>query len=98
MCLIVAPPLVRSSLVRAGIHSQQDLHDFIREAELMKSFDHENVVRLLGETPAWPGLRGGANVPDILVVPVLALKLNEYKNTIKIIKFTQEYTILCFII
>lgn len=31
-----------------GIHSHQDLHEFLREAELMQSFDHENVVKLLG--------------------------------------------------
>ncbi|KAG7280439.1 hypothetical protein CRUP_028179, partial [Coryphaenoides rupestris] len=29
-----------------GIHSQQDLHELIREAALMKSFDHDNVVWL----------------------------------------------------
>lgn len=32
-----------------GIHSQEDLHEFLREAEIMKNFDHENVVRLLGK-------------------------------------------------
>jgi len=32
-----------------GIHSQEDLHEFLREAEIMKNFDHEHVVRLLGE-------------------------------------------------
>lgn len=32
-----------------GIHSQQDLHEFLREAEIMQNFDHENVVRLLGK-------------------------------------------------
>ncbi|XP_047241391.1 ephrin type-A receptor 5 isoform X4 [Girardinichthys multiradiatus] len=36
--------------MRVGIHSQQDLHEFLREAEIMKSFDHENVVKLLGVT------------------------------------------------
>ncbi|XP_029311071.1 tyrosine-protein kinase receptor TYRO3 isoform X1 [Cottoperca gobio] len=36
--------------MRVGIHSQEDLHDFLREAEIMKNFDHENVVRLLGVT------------------------------------------------
>lgn len=33
-----------------GIHSHQDLHEFLREAELMQNFDHENVVKLLGMT------------------------------------------------
>ncbi|XP_008301330.1 tyrosine-protein kinase Mer [Stegastes partitus] len=33
-----------------GIHSQEDLHEFLREAEIMKNFDHENVVKLLGVT------------------------------------------------
>uniref|UniRef100_A0A8C9ZBL1 EMAP like 3 n=1 Tax=Sander lucioperca TaxID=283035 RepID=A0A8C9ZBL1_SANLU len=33
-----------------GIHSQEDLHEFLREAEIMKNFDHENVVGLLGGT------------------------------------------------
>lgn len=32
-----------------GIHSHQDLHEFLREAELMQNFDHENVVKLLGK-------------------------------------------------
>ena len=32
-----------------GIHSQEALHEFLREAEIMKNFDHENVVRLLGK-------------------------------------------------
>ncbi|KAG8006351.1 Tyrosine-protein kinase receptor UFO, partial [Nibea albiflora] len=36
--------------MRVGIHSQQDLHEFLREAEIMQNFDHENVVRLLGVT------------------------------------------------
>ncbi|KAF3836746.1 hypothetical protein F7725_004210 [Dissostichus mawsoni] len=36
--------------MRVGIHSQEDLYDFLREAEIMKTFDHENVVRLLGVT------------------------------------------------
>ncbi|TNM93427.1 hypothetical protein fugu_001603 [Takifugu bimaculatus] len=33
-----------------GIHSHQDLHEFLSEAELMQNFDHENVVKLLGVT------------------------------------------------
>lgn len=33
-----------------GIHSQEDLHEFLREAEIMRHFDHENVVRLLGKS------------------------------------------------
>ncbi|XP_068569755.1 tyrosine-protein kinase receptor UFO isoform X2 [Cebidichthys violaceus] len=36
--------------MRVGIHSQEDLHEFLKEAEIMKNFDHENVVRLLGVT------------------------------------------------
>ncbi|XP_039997295.1 tyrosine-protein kinase receptor TYRO3 isoform X2 [Xiphias gladius] len=36
--------------MRVGIHSQEDLHEFLREAEIMKNFDHENVVTLLGVT------------------------------------------------
>ncbi|XP_071782213.2 tyrosine-protein kinase receptor TYRO3 [Centroberyx gerrardi] len=36
--------------MRVGIHSQEDLHEFLREAEIMKNFDHDNVVRLLGVT------------------------------------------------
>ncbi|XP_070711215.1 tyrosine-protein kinase receptor TYRO3 [Pempheris klunzingeri] len=36
--------------MRVGIHSQEDLHEFLREAEIMQNFDHENVVRLLGVT------------------------------------------------
>ncbi|KAM4611958.1 tyrosine-protein kinase Mer isoform 2-T2 [Polymixia lowei] len=36
--------------IRVGIHSQDDLNEFLREAELMKNFDHDNVVRLLGVT------------------------------------------------
>ncbi|KAJ3584892.1 hypothetical protein NHX12_013615 [Muraenolepis orangiensis] len=31
-----------------GLYSPQDLHEFIKEAEIMKTFDHDNVVRLLG--------------------------------------------------
>ncbi|KAL2079313.1 hypothetical protein ACEWY4_025057 [Coilia grayii] len=34
--------------MRAGIHSQEDLETFLKEAELMRHFDHENVVNLLG--------------------------------------------------
>ncbi|XP_010778791.1 tyrosine-protein kinase Mer-like [Notothenia coriiceps] len=37
--------------MRVGIHSQEDLYDFLKEAEIMKTFDHENVVRLLGKKP-----------------------------------------------
>ncbi|XP_040887460.1 ephrin type-A receptor 1 [Toxotes jaculatrix] len=36
--------------MRVGFHSQEDLHEFLREADTMKNFDHENVVRLLGVT------------------------------------------------
>ncbi|XP_060922253.1 tyrosine-protein kinase receptor TYRO3 [Limanda limanda] len=36
--------------MRVGIHSQEDLDEFLREAEIMKNFDHENVVKLLGVT------------------------------------------------
>uniref|UniRef100_A0A3Q3RAW9 receptor protein-tyrosine kinase n=1 Tax=Monopterus albus TaxID=43700 RepID=A0A3Q3RAW9_MONAL len=36
--------------MRVGIHSQEDLHEFLKEAEIMKNFDHENVVQLLGVT------------------------------------------------
>lgn len=36
--------------MRVGFHSQEDLHEFLREAEIMKNFDHDNVVRLLGVT------------------------------------------------
>lgn len=36
--------------MRVGFHIQEDLHEFLREAEIMKSFDHDNVVRLLGVT------------------------------------------------
>ncbi|XP_037615569.1 tyrosine-protein kinase receptor TYRO3 [Sebastes umbrosus] len=36
--------------MRVGIHSHEDLHEFLREADIMKNFDHENVVRLLGVT------------------------------------------------
>ncbi|XP_044041108.1 tyrosine-protein kinase receptor TYRO3 [Siniperca chuatsi] len=36
--------------MRVGIHSQEDLYEFLREAEIMQNFDHENVVRLLGVT------------------------------------------------
>ncbi|XP_063042441.1 tyrosine-protein kinase receptor TYRO3 isoform X2 [Engraulis encrasicolus] len=34
--------------MRAGIHSQEDLETFLKEAEIMRDFDHENVVNLLG--------------------------------------------------
>ncbi|XP_028285497.1 ephrin type-A receptor 3 isoform X2 [Parambassis ranga] len=36
--------------MRVGIYNQEDLHEFLREAEIMKNFDHDNVVRLLGVT------------------------------------------------
>lgn len=32
----------------AGIYTQEDLHEFLREAEIMQSFNHDNVVKLLG--------------------------------------------------
>ncbi|KAM8881245.1 tyrosine-protein kinase Mer [Synchiropus picturatus] len=36
--------------MRVGIHSQEDLHDFLREAEIMKNFSHVNVIKLFGVT------------------------------------------------
>ncbi|XP_029942466.1 tyrosine-protein kinase receptor TYRO3 [Salarias fasciatus] len=36
--------------MRVGIHSLEDLQEFLEEAEIMKNFHHENVVRLLGVT------------------------------------------------
>ncbi|XP_041638429.1 tyrosine-protein kinase receptor UFO-like [Cheilinus undulatus] len=34
--------------MRVGIHSSAELHEFLKEAEIMKNFDHENVLQLLG--------------------------------------------------
>lgn len=31
------------------MNCQEDLHGFLKEAEIMKNFDHENVVKLLGK-------------------------------------------------
>lgn len=39
-----------SSLV--AICTRTEMEDFLREAACMKEFDHPNVMRLLGETPA----------------------------------------------
>ncbi|XP_028996065.1 tyrosine-protein kinase Mer [Betta splendens] len=36
--------------MRVGMNCRKDLQEFLREAEMMKNFDHENVVRLLGVT------------------------------------------------
>lgn len=36
--------------MKVGFHTQEDLHEFLREAEIMKNFDHDNVVGLLGVT------------------------------------------------
>ncbi|XP_034019939.1 tyrosine-protein kinase Mer [Thalassophryne amazonica] len=36
--------------MRVGIHNQEDLHEFLKEAEMMKNFNHDNVVRLVGVT------------------------------------------------
>ncbi|CAL9694585.1 unnamed protein product [Knipowitschia caucasica] len=35
--------------MRVGFHRQEELNEFLREAEIMKNFDHDNVVRLLGK-------------------------------------------------
>lgn len=34
-----------------GFYCHEDLHEFLREAEIMQSFNHENVVGLLGKIP-----------------------------------------------
>ncbi|XP_061090730.1 ephrin type-B receptor 3 isoform X1 [Conger conger] len=36
--------------MKVGIHSQDDLDSFLKEAEIMQGFDHDNVVKLLGVT------------------------------------------------
>ncbi|MCJ8731698.1 hypothetical protein PDJAM_G00202490 [Pangasius djambal] len=36
--------------MRVGIYSQDDLQSFIKEAEIMQHFDHDNIVKLLGVT------------------------------------------------
>ncbi|KAG9274139.1 tyrosine-protein kinase receptor TYRO3-like [Astyanax mexicanus] len=36
--------------MRVGIYSHDDLQSFLKEAEIMQHFDHENVVKLLGVT------------------------------------------------
>ncbi|XP_046904833.1 tyrosine-protein kinase receptor TYRO3 isoform X2 [Hypomesus transpacificus] len=36
--------------MKVGIYNQDDLEEFLKEAEIMKHFDHENVVKLLGVT------------------------------------------------
>uniref|UniRef100_H3CHW3 receptor protein-tyrosine kinase n=1 Tax=Tetraodon nigroviridis TaxID=99883 RepID=H3CHW3_TETNG len=37
-----------------GTHSHRDLEEFLREAELMRNFCHQNVVKLLGKTRRAP--------------------------------------------
>ncbi|XP_036453728.1 tyrosine-protein kinase receptor TYRO3 [Colossoma macropomum] len=36
--------------MRVGIYCQDDLQSFLKEAEIMQHFDHDNVVKLLGVT------------------------------------------------
>ncbi|KAK3546008.1 hypothetical protein QTP70_019282, partial [Hemibagrus guttatus] len=36
--------------MRVGIYSQDDLQSFLKEAEIMQHFDHDNIVKLLGVT------------------------------------------------
>ncbi|XP_064181802.1 tyrosine-protein kinase receptor Tie-1 [Anguilla rostrata] len=36
--------------MKVGIHSLDDLESFLKEAEIMQGFDHDNVVKLLGVT------------------------------------------------
>ncbi|KAG7496404.1 tyrosine-protein kinase receptor TYRO3-like isoform X1 [Solea senegalensis] len=36
--------------MKVGIHCQEDLHEVLREAEIMRNFHHENVLRLIGVT------------------------------------------------
>ncbi|XP_055794895.1 tyrosine-protein kinase receptor TYRO3 [Salvelinus fontinalis] len=36
--------------MRVGLHRQEDLESFLKEAEIMQHFDHINVVKLLGVT------------------------------------------------
>lgn len=36
------------SVKSGAVHSKEDLESFLKEAEIMKHFDHVNVVRLLG--------------------------------------------------
>ncbi|MBN3314006.1 UFO kinase, partial [Atractosteus spatula] len=40
--------IVAVKTMKVGIYSQEDLEAFLREAEIMLNFDHENVARLLG--------------------------------------------------
>ncbi|KAJ8405378.1 hypothetical protein AAFF_G00318510 [Aldrovandia affinis] len=34
--------------MKVGVHSLEDLESFLKEAEIMQNFDHDNVVKLLG--------------------------------------------------
>lgn len=36
-------------VVLVGIYSQDDLQSFLKEAEIMQHFDHDNIVKLLGK-------------------------------------------------
>ncbi|KAB5579487.1 hypothetical protein PHYPO_G00195610 [Pangasianodon hypophthalmus] len=36
--------------MKVGIYSQDDLQSFLKEAEIMQHFDHDNIVKLLGVT------------------------------------------------
>lgn len=36
-------------LIIVGIYSQDDLQSFLKEAEIMQHFDHDNIVKLLGK-------------------------------------------------
>ncbi|KAK0152451.1 Ephrin type-A receptor 4-A [Merluccius polli] len=47
-----------------GLHSQEDTRQFIKEAEIMKTFDHENVVRLLGVSLE---SKEGSSVPLVIL-------------------------------
>ena len=37
-----------TNFIAVGIYCQDDLQSFLKEAEIMQHFDHDNVVKLLG--------------------------------------------------
>ncbi|KAJ8246773.1 hypothetical protein GJAV_G00255250 [Gymnothorax javanicus] len=54
--------------MKVGMHNHQDLESFLKEAEIMQGFDHDNVVKLVGVT-----LEQGRDQDSSVPVPMLIL-------------------------
>ncbi|XP_073764294.1 uncharacterized protein si:ch73-40a2.1 isoform X2 [Danio rerio] len=72
------------------IHSEEDLESFLKEAEMMKHFDHVNVVKLLGVALEW-------DPESSMVVPLVILPYMKHRDLHSFLRATRYDDVPMFV-